>query len=128
MYRNDVFISGIPFMGPIAAARVGYIDGDYILNVTVTNQENQSTYRTLEIYVNNMIPTIIDVTITVNDLETDQALVGQTITFTANAFDPGVNDTLTYLWDFGINCGTPVCTAEGCITFAPKEAISNISS
>ena len=42
-----------------------------------------------------MIPTIIDVTITVNDLETDQALVGQTITFTANAFDPGVNDTLT---------------------------------
>jgi polyribonucleotide nucleotidyltransferase len=25
-------ISGIPFMGPIAAARVGYIDGQYILN------------------------------------------------------------------------------------------------
>ena len=88
-------------------------DGDYILNVTVTNQDNQSAYRTLSIFVNNMIPTIIDVTITVNDLETDQALVGQTITFTANAFDPGVNDTLTYLWDFGINCGTPICTAEG---------------
>src|SRR5579862_2415955 len=25
-------ISGIPFMGPIAAARVGYIDGQYVLN------------------------------------------------------------------------------------------------
>src|SRR5882724_2604506 len=25
-------ISGIPFMGPIAAARVGYVDGQYILN------------------------------------------------------------------------------------------------
>ncbi|HEY0414291.1 MAG TPA: polyribonucleotide nucleotidyltransferase [Allosphingosinicella sp.] len=25
-------LSGIPFMGPIAAARVGYADGDYILN------------------------------------------------------------------------------------------------
>ena len=27
-------ISGLPFMGPIGAARVGYIDGDYILNPT----------------------------------------------------------------------------------------------
>ncbi|MCH8466853.1 MAG: polyribonucleotide nucleotidyltransferase [Roseinatronobacter sp.] len=25
-------ISGVPFMGPIAAARVGYVDGEYILN------------------------------------------------------------------------------------------------
>lgn len=25
-------ISGVPFMGPIAAARVGYIDGEYVLN------------------------------------------------------------------------------------------------
>ncbi len=27
-------LSGVPFMGPIAAARVGFIDGDYILNPT----------------------------------------------------------------------------------------------
>ncbi|MBU6167334.1 MAG: polyribonucleotide nucleotidyltransferase [Alphaproteobacteria bacterium] len=27
-------LSGVPFMGPIAAARVGYMDGDYILNPT----------------------------------------------------------------------------------------------
>src|SRR3546814_14598969 len=27
-------LSGIPFMGPIAGARVGYIDGEYILNPT----------------------------------------------------------------------------------------------
>ena len=27
-------ISGIPFLGPIAAARVGYIDGEYVLNPT----------------------------------------------------------------------------------------------
>jgi polyribonucleotide nucleotidyltransferase len=25
-------ISGIPFMGPIGGARVGYIDGEYVLN------------------------------------------------------------------------------------------------
>jgi polyribonucleotide nucleotidyltransferase len=29
-------LSGIPFMGPIAAARVGYQDGEYILNPTQT--------------------------------------------------------------------------------------------
>lgn len=28
-------ISGLPFMGPIAAARVGLIDGDYVLNPTI---------------------------------------------------------------------------------------------
>jgi polyribonucleotide nucleotidyltransferase len=28
-------ISGVPFMGPIGAARVGYIDGEYVLNTTI---------------------------------------------------------------------------------------------
>jgi len=32
-------ISGIPFMGPIAGARVGYKDGEYILNPTLQEQE-----------------------------------------------------------------------------------------
>src|ERR1700751_2612116 len=27
-------ISGVPFMGPIGAARVGYVDGEYVLNPT----------------------------------------------------------------------------------------------
>lgn len=29
-------ISGLPFAGPIGAARVGYINGEYVLNPTVT--------------------------------------------------------------------------------------------
>jgi polyribonucleotide nucleotidyltransferase len=29
-------LSGVPFMGPIAGARVGYIDGEYVLNPTKT--------------------------------------------------------------------------------------------
>ncbi|MEE2996730.1 MAG: polyribonucleotide nucleotidyltransferase [Pseudomonadota bacterium] len=33
-------ISGIPFMGPIAAARVAYIDGDYVLNPLQEQMEN----------------------------------------------------------------------------------------
>jgi polyribonucleotide nucleotidyltransferase len=32
-------ISGVPFMGPIGAARVGYIDGEYILNPTKEETE-----------------------------------------------------------------------------------------
>jgi polyribonucleotide nucleotidyltransferase len=29
-------ISGIPFLGPAAGARVGYIDGNYVLNPTLS--------------------------------------------------------------------------------------------
>jgi polyribonucleotide nucleotidyltransferase len=32
-------ISGIPFMGPIGAARVGYIDGEYVVNPTSQEKE-----------------------------------------------------------------------------------------
>lgn len=33
-------ISGMPFMGPIGAARVGYIEGEYVLNPTTDELEN----------------------------------------------------------------------------------------
>ncbi len=32
-------ISGMPFMGPIGGARVGYIDGEYVLNPTIEQME-----------------------------------------------------------------------------------------
>src|SRR5271167_1419994 len=35
-------ISGIPFMGPIGAARVGYIDGEYRLNPQVDDMPNSA--------------------------------------------------------------------------------------
>jgi polyribonucleotide nucleotidyltransferase len=35
-------LSGVPFMGPIGAARVGYMDGDYILNPTKTQVKEGS--------------------------------------------------------------------------------------
>ena len=31
-------ISGVPFMGPIGAARVGYVDGEYVLNLDVNRR------------------------------------------------------------------------------------------
>src|ERR1051326_2831600 len=33
-------LSGIPFMGPIGAARVGYINGEYVLNTQVDEMPN----------------------------------------------------------------------------------------
>jgi polyribonucleotide nucleotidyltransferase len=33
-------ISGLPFSGPVAAARVGYIDGNYVLNPTTEQMED----------------------------------------------------------------------------------------
>ena len=32
-------LSGIPFFGPVAAARVGYIDGQYVLNPTMAQRQ-----------------------------------------------------------------------------------------
>lgn len=32
-------LSGLPFMGPLGAARVGYIDGEYVLNPTLEQME-----------------------------------------------------------------------------------------
>ncbi len=32
-------ISGVPFMGPIGGSRVGYIDGEYVLNPTIDQME-----------------------------------------------------------------------------------------
>ena len=33
-------LSGVPFMGPVGAARVGYINGEYVLNPTVPQMED----------------------------------------------------------------------------------------
>jgi polyribonucleotide nucleotidyltransferase len=35
-------VSGIPFKGPIGAARVGYVDGQYVLNPSATQLKNSS--------------------------------------------------------------------------------------
>ena len=35
-------ISGIPFLGPIGGCRVGYMDGEYVLNPSLADRENSS--------------------------------------------------------------------------------------
>ena len=36
-------LSGIPFFGPVGAARVGYIDGQYVLNPTLDQMKGRSS-------------------------------------------------------------------------------------
>lgn len=36
-------ISGVPFMGPVAGCRVGFVDGEYVLNPTVDDMDNLRT-------------------------------------------------------------------------------------
>ncbi len=36
-------ISGVPFMGPISGARVGYIDGEYVLNPNIDEMPESSS-------------------------------------------------------------------------------------
>jgi polyribonucleotide nucleotidyltransferase len=36
-------VSGVPFMGPIGAARVGFVDGDYVLNPMVEDMDQLRT-------------------------------------------------------------------------------------
>jgi len=47
-------LSGIPFMGPIGAARVGYIDGDYVINPT-TEEKEQSALDLVVAGTNNAV-------------------------------------------------------------------------
>jgi polyribonucleotide nucleotidyltransferase len=35
-------LSGVPFSGPIGAVRVGYLDGQYVINPTRRRSRNRS--------------------------------------------------------------------------------------
>ena len=69
-------------------------DGEYIATYTVTDNDGAVSSDELTVTVNNVAPTITNLTgdSTVNE--------GDTVNFTASATDPG-NDTITYTWDFG---------------------------
>ena len=48
-------ISGIPFNGPIGAARVGYVDGEYVLNPSATQLAEQSALDLVVAGTNNAV-------------------------------------------------------------------------
>jgi PKD repeat protein len=70
------------------------LDGTYTATLTVTDNEGAVTTDTLQVQVNNVAPTITNIT-------SDTTLTeGTPANFSATATDPG-NDTLTYTWNFG---------------------------
>ena len=63
-------ISGIPFMGPIAGARVGYINGEYVLNPHIDEMEESS----LDLVVAGTSDAVLMVESEANELSEDVML------------------------------------------------------
>jgi large repetitive protein len=72
-------------------------NGNYNVVLTVTDKDGGSTTQTVAVVVDNVVPTIIEIS------KPDQINEGQGVEFTARAIDPASNDTLTYSWNFGDN-------------------------
>jgi polyribonucleotide nucleotidyltransferase len=78
-------LSGIPFFGPIAAARIGYENGEYILNPTLAQMEN----ATLELVVAGTSEGVLMVESEAKEL-TEEVMLGA-VTFGHTAFQPVIN-------------------------------------
>ena len=72
-----------------------FIDnGNYTVTLTVSDDDGAATTSTLDVTVNNVAPTILEI---IGDTEVKE---GESTNYSATASDSG-NDTLTYSWDFG---------------------------
>ncbi|PKU23338.1 polyribonucleotide nucleotidyltransferase [Telmatospirillum siberiense] len=78
-------ISGIPFMGPIGAARVGYIDGNYVLNPT----SEQIPQSALELVVAGTVEGVLMVESEAKELS-EEIMLGA-VTFGHENFQPVIN-------------------------------------
>ncbi|HUZ11244.1 MAG TPA: polyribonucleotide nucleotidyltransferase [Caulobacteraceae bacterium] len=67
-------ISGVPFMGPIGAARVGFIDGQYVLNPTL-DQRKEDANR-MDLVVAGTQDAVMMVESEIEELTEDQVLGG----------------------------------------------------
>ena len=75
-------ISGLPFLGPIGAARVGYIDGQYVLNPTAEQIEKSA----LELVVAGTCEGVLMVESEAKEL-TEEVMLGA-VTFGHDNFQP----------------------------------------
>ncbi|HEV2364231.1 MAG TPA: polyribonucleotide nucleotidyltransferase [Caulobacteraceae bacterium] len=77
-------LSGVPFMGPIGAARVGYIDGEYILN-PILDQVKDGGNR-LDLVVAGTDEAVMMVESEIKELSEDEVLGA--VVFAHKAFQP----------------------------------------
>ena len=75
-------ISGVPFMGPVGGARVGYVDGQYILNPTPAEAENSL----LDLVVAGTVEGVLMVESEAKELS-EEVMLGA-VTFGHKAFQP----------------------------------------
>jgi polyribonucleotide nucleotidyltransferase len=79
-------ISGLPFMGPIAAARVGFINGEYILNPTL---DQLGEGNLMDLVVAGTNDAVMMVESEIQELTEEQVLGG--VTFAHKGFQPVID-------------------------------------
>jgi polyribonucleotide nucleotidyltransferase len=77
-------LSGVPFMGPIGAARVGYIDGEYVLNPTL--EQIKDPANKLDLVVAGTDDAVMMVESEIEELNEDVVLGG--VMFAHRGFQP----------------------------------------
>ena len=87
-------LSGAPFMGPIGGARVGYIDGEYVLNPTL--DQVKSADNRMDLIVAGTADAVMMVESEIKELAEDIVLGG--VTFAHKAIQP-VIDAIVELAD-----------------------------
>ena len=78
-------ISGAPFMGPIGAARVGFIDGEYVLNPTLDEQKQSK----MDLVVAGTSEAVMMVESEIQELSEEQVLGG--VTFAHKGMQPVID-------------------------------------
>ncbi|MDB5396147.1 MAG: pnp [Rhodospirillales bacterium] len=78
-------LSGIPFMGPIGGARIGYIDGEYVINPTM----EQITTSKLDLIVAGTAEGVLMVESEASELS-EEVMLGA-VTFGQKEFGPVIN-------------------------------------
>lgn len=94
-------LSGVPFKGPIGAARVGYIDGEFVLNPTKTEQETSL----LDLVVAGTKQAVLMVESEAKELPEDVMLAGvmfghESMQTVINAINELVAEVNPIVWDY----------------------------
>ena len=94
-------LSGVPFKGPIGAARVGYIDGEFILNPTKTELETSE----LDLVVSGTKQAVLMVESEAKELTEDVMLAGvmfghESMQVVINAINEFVREVNPVVWDY----------------------------
>ncbi|HEY1449286.1 MAG TPA: polyribonucleotide nucleotidyltransferase [Caulobacteraceae bacterium] len=80
-------LSGVPFIGPIGAARVAFIDGDYVLNPTLDQVKDEN--NRLDLVVAGTHDAVMMVESEIKELSEDEVLGG--VMFAHRSFQPVID-------------------------------------